>query len=183
MSWPVVEHRGERVRIAPATALDVVQLGAMDWRRSLHPALGGWVGTGISARPGCGVLHDDTRPDSVVGAVDAQTLPGYPGVVNVSLFVDEDRAPGGAALEAYGVRVSQLFEQGARRIHQEVLVLNRPIRRLLRGLGFAPEAVLREHGWAAGRFWDVEVFSFDRAGWEALLGRFPRAPVPRAPSP
>jgi RimJ/RimL family protein N-acetyltransferase len=172
---------GQRVRVDPAAPDDLTAMQELDWRRSSDPVMGGWVHRpALGPGPGTAVL----RPidgEVIVGALDVVELPGYPGVANVSIFTDMDRARGGMALEAYALVVDAAFAQGARLIHHEVLSLNRPIQRVLRGIGVEPSARLRDHAYVAGRWWDVLVFSYPEAHWRRVLERFPRNPlVPRA---
>jgi hypothetical protein len=72
--------------------------------------------------------------------------------------------------------VLHLFDNGARLIHHEVLALNRPIQRIFAGMGLEPSARLRSHAYVAGRYWDVLVYSYDRATLDEILQiTFPRA--------
>jgi RimJ/RimL family protein N-acetyltransferase len=167
---------GTRVRLEPASSADRDELAELDWLRSLHPAMAGWFARPRTVAPGTAVMRG-LDGGQVVGVLDAAGLPGYADVVSVSVYTDTARASGGWALEAYALFVSALFEQGVRLIHHEVLELNRPIQRILRGIGVAQTARLREHAYVAGRFWDVLVYSYDRAHWDHLLDHV----VPRNP--
>lgn len=171
-----------RVRLSPATDADRADLDDLDWGRSLHPGMGGWL-----VRPTSGAVRTSIvrtiADDKPIGVIDVAPLPGYAEVMSVSLYIDPARARGGLAFEAYARVVTQLFESGTRLVHHEVLDLNRPILRLLRGIGVPPSARLREHAYSAGRLWDVLVFAFDSPRWDQLLGHLvPRNPVRRAPS-
>ena len=166
---------GQRVRVDPATPDDAASMQSLDWRRSTDPVMGGWINR-PALGPGTAVLRPVDH-DEVVGAMDVAELPGYPGVANVSIFADMEKARGGMALEAYALVVDAVFGQGARLVHQEVLSLNRPIQRILRGIGVQPSARLRDHAYVAGRWWDVLVFSFSEDEWQRVLERFPRNPV------
>ncbi len=175
-----VAERPARVRLEPATDADLDALEDLDWHRSLHPAMGGWlVRPAASSRT---IIVRAVDGDELIGVIDAAPLPGYDAVTSLSVFTDTARAHGGLALEAYARVVMQLFDGGTRLIHHEVLELNRPIQRLLRGIGVTASARYREHAYAAGRFWDVLVYSYDAAQWNHLLGRVvPRNPVRPAP--
>ena len=168
--------RGQRVRVDPATPTDADAMRELDWRRSADPVMGGWIHRPAPG-PGTAVLRPPDGRDEIVGAIDVVELPGYPGVANVSIFTDMDRARGGMALEAYALVVDAAFAQGARLVHHEVLSINRPIQRVLRGIGVAPSARLRDHAYVAGRWWDVLVFSYAQAHWRDVLERFPRNPL------
>lgn len=169
------------MRVDPATPADAVAMAELDWRRSADPVMGGWINRPVPG-PGTAVLRPADGRDEIVGALDVVELPGYPGVANISIFTDMDRARGGIALEAYALVVDAAFGQGARLIHHEVLSINRPIQRVLRGIGVQPSARLRDHAYVAGRWWDVLVFSYAAAHWGEVLARFPRNPL-SAPAP
>lgn len=144
------------------------ELDEIDWFRSLHPAMGGPLVRLVST--GAHLVREVTS-GRLVGVLDAAPVPGYPDVASVSIYSDPARAQAGWALEAYGTFVLSLFEQGIRLVHHEVLEFNRPIQRILRGLGVQPSARLRSHAFVAGRFWDVLVFSYDRAHLDHIVER------------
>lgn len=176
---------GQRVRIDPIQPADQDELLDLDWHRSLHPAMAGWAARAGFSGTGTAVLRDvrGGTTGAIVGAIDAVALPGYPGVMSVSIFVDGERARGGAALEGYALYVDALFEQGVRVVHHEVLELNDPIRRAMRALRLEASARLREHAYVGGRWWDVLVYSYDEAHWRSVLDRLPRNPVSGAEQP
>lgn len=168
---------GRRASLTPVGHGDLEDLLDLDWHRSLHPAMAGW-SPRTQANPGTALIRPASTPDPV-GVLDAQPLPGYDDVVNLSIYTDTAQARGGVALEAYGLYVESLFTQGARLIHHEILALNAPILRVLRGIRLQPTARLREHAYAAGRWWDVLVFSYDETHWRSTLDRLPRHPFAR----
>lgn len=169
----------QRVALAPVTQADLVELEDLDWHRSLHPAMGGW----MSRPPGSlatATLVRALATGELIGVIDAAPLPGYDGVTSLSVYTDTERARGGLALEAYARAVTGIFASGTRLVHHEVLELNGPIHRVLRGIGITPSARLREHAYAAGRYWDVLVYSYDATRWDHLLTRvLPRNPLRR----
>lgn len=173
---------GKRARLEPAASIDPLELLDLDWARSLHPAMGGWMTR--PPRPGPGMMGiRDQRDGAVIGVLDAVEMTGYPGVVSVSVYTDPARRRAGTALEAYALFVTWLFEHGARLIHHEVLELNHPIQRILRGIGVPPSARFRHHAYAAGQFWDVLVYSFDAACWDRVrTSVVPRAPGAKPPA-
>ncbi len=173
---------GQRVRVRPADPGDLDDLADLDWQRSLHPAMGGWAPRPAGGpSPSTAVLLAPSG-EEIVGAVDARDLLGYPGVVNVSMYTDATAALGGLALEGYAHCIQSVFAQGARIIHHEVLALNRPIRRLMRGLRVEPTARYRDHAFVAGRLWDVIAYSYDETHWRSILDRLPRSPLRRVDS-
>ncbi len=161
---------GTTVVLEPIAAVHADALRSLDWLRSLHPVMAGPL-AGPRAPGADGYVVRAVRTGELVGVLDARPLPGYQGVTNVSIFTDGDRAGSGLALEAYGRLVLHLFQTGTRIVHHEVLEMNRPIQRALRGMGLEPTARLRSHAYVAGRFWDVLVFSLDRPTAESILGR------------
>jgi RimJ/RimL family protein N-acetyltransferase len=141
------------------------------------------------------MVISEIQSGAVVGVVASNRLPG--DIASFLIFLDPDhgRAPHG--MEATALYVSHLFDSGARLVMADVLAFN-PVNRLLQRVGLMPQARLREHVYAAGRFWDVLVYSFDRDEWLAALGPFldrmpggkkrpsalggrrsPKAPLPR----
>jgi hypothetical protein len=165
---------GETVALEVLSETHGSEVAELDWQRALHPAMagpltGGRLGaTTFVARP-----VDGGRAVAILDAVD---ILGYPGVRNVSIYADRERAAGAVALEAYGRFVLHELDAGARLIHHEVLALNRPVRRLFQGLGLDATARLRDHAYVAGRHWDVLVYSYGRDELDAILARaFPRA--------
>ena len=171
---------GERVSITPLAEADRDELAELDWDRAAHPAMAGWAAHPVGqAAAGTALLRSrrESTRGQLVGAIDAMTLPGYDGVANVSIFTDTSRAAGGLALEGYGLYVDDLFRQGARLIHHEVLSLNLPIRRAMRAFRLQPTATYRDHAYAAGRFWDVLVYSYGEDHWRSTLAAMPNNPV------
>lgn len=155
----------------------------MDWLRSLSPEMGGRFRRQEQSLTAATTLFRARSTGELLGVLEAAFLPGYPDVANVSIFTDTAVAAPGWAMDAYGLHVALLFERGARLVHHEVLELNRPIQRILRGIGVEPSARYREHAYAAGRLWDVIVYSYDRAHWEGVLARFGRRRVGRPLAP
>lgn len=155
------------------------ELAELDWKRMQVSEMGGWF---ARLDPGAGwtMLFRSLKTGAALGVLDAAPLPGYVGVVNVSIFADTDTSPAGWAMEAYILFVAHLFEVGVRLIHHEVLEINKPMLRILRGAGIPSTARLRQHGYAAGRWCDVLIYSYDQMGFQSLLGRFSRRAFVRA---
>ena len=166
MSAPIADAEGAWVRLEVLRESHVDELADLDWARSQSAALGGLALRG----GGSTVVFRSKESGAAIGVLDAMPLPGYPGVINVSLFTDV--AGAGLAIDAYALFATGLFDGGVRLIHHEVFEFNRPIRRILTGIGLAPTARLREHGFAAGRTWDVLVYSFDHPHWLGVLRKF-----------
>lgn len=159
---------------------DVLEL---DWLRAQHPNMGG-----VSQRPRPGnawslALFRDKDTGLPIGVLEAHPLPGYPGVVNVSIFTDRGSTVAGPAMDAFGMYATELFAQGVRLLHHEVLEFNRPVQRIMRGIGVEPSARLREHAYVAGRWWDVLVYSYGAPQWQRALDKFASRSIGRAESP
>jgi RimJ/RimL family protein N-acetyltransferase len=111
---------------------------------------------------------------TAIGVVENGQMIGYPDVAVVLIFVDPLVARPGIAMEAFAIYVKSMFEAGARLVHLEVLEFNAPVLRMLGRIGVQEQARLREHVFAAGRFWDILVFAFDAAQYAHILGRYSR---------
>ena len=151
----------------------------LDWLRAQHPVMGGMNTRSAPTGSWALAVFRDKRGSEPVGLLEAHPLPGYPGVVNVSIFTDRAAVSAGPAIDAYGLYVSQLFRQGVRLVHHEVLEFNRPVHRIMRRLEVEPSARLREHAYVAGRWWDVLVYSYDARHWQGVLARYSARTVGR----
>jgi RimJ/RimL family protein N-acetyltransferase len=172
---------GTLVSLSEVTSADLVDLRRLDWLRSNHAEMGGWFDRPAPATGLAPTLFRSKTTGEVLGVLDGFPLPGYPGVVNVSLFTDATRAPRGYAMDAYGLYVGMLFANGVRIVHHEVLEFNRQVRRILRGIDVEPSARLRDHAYSGGRLWDVLIYSFDREHFSRVLIKFERRRVARPP--
>ena len=162
---------GKRVTIERTTADSAAELADLDWLRSLHPAMAGPLVRSAGASVDSAYLVRSVATDEIIAVLDAMPLAGYSGVANVSIYADATRARGAWALDGYWQLVVRLFDEGVRLIHHEVLELNRPLQRVLRAIGVEPSARLRDHAYAAGRFWDVYVYAYDKPTLDALAKR------------
>jgi RimJ/RimL family protein N-acetyltransferase len=113
-----------------------------------------------------------------VGLVENTALPG--GVAVFVIYLDSVRGRPGFGLEATALYVDHLFNQGARLVAMEVLGFNTRVQRILAGSGLEPQARLREHIYAGGRFWDLLVYSIDTATWGRMLEKH-RTRLPGGP--
>ena len=161
---------GTWVRLEALRESHLDELAELDWGRAASPNMGGLVRRGGSEA--ATMVFRSRRTGEALGVLDAVPLTGYPGVCNVSVFTDEAVAGAGLAIDAYGIYVTALFASGVRLIHHEVFEFNRPIRRILSAAGVESSARLREHGYAAGRWWDVLVYSYDEPHWRGVQARF-----------
>jgi RimJ/RimL family protein N-acetyltransferase len=108
------------------------------------------------------------------GLVENGEMIGYPGVALVLIFVDQDRARPGVAMEAFAMYVGQVFSSGARLVDVEVVSFNQPVLCMLRRNGVTELARLRDQMYTGGRFWDVLVCAFDAEQFSEITSRYPR---------
>jgi RimJ/RimL family protein N-acetyltransferase len=120
------------------------------------------------------MLIRDKATGQAIGLLENGEMEGYPGVAVVLIFTDPAVARPGLALEGFALYVANTIERGARLVHLEVLVFNKPVLRMLRTLGLEEQVRLREQIYAGGRFWDVAVFAFDAAQYAQILTRYKR---------
>ena len=163
--------KGTWIELVEAGAEAEGELVRFHLRRRLTPAMGSGARTPASpfAPP---MLIRSLRDGAIVGSVENHALPG--GVATVVIYLDPDLGRAGFGLEAAVLYISHLFDSGARLVSADVLSFNAPIIGIMRKAGWQPQARLREHVYAAGRLWDVLVYSFDRESWSAALKRHAR---------
>lgn len=150
------------------------ELAEFDSRRRSMPVMGARRGSGgsVFAPP---MLIRERRSGRAVGVVENQALPG--SVALYLIYLDPTTGRAGYGLEATALYVSHLFDSGARLVTAEVLELNAAVIGIMRKAGWPEQARLREHIYAAGRFWDLLVFSLDQESWERGIARY-RARLP-----
>lgn len=85
------------------------------------------------------------------------------------------RAPAGALLAGLGplalagAYVAFFGHAGLRKLYAEIPAFNAP--QFAGALDYMQvEAILREHAYYAGRYWDVVVVGMDAADWQSLRG-------------
>jgi len=143
--------------------------------RQRTPNLGGAAGrvNGLKSF-GPAMLIRANRGGEALGLVENGEMMGYSGVAVVLIFVDQERARPGVAMEAFAMYVSHVFESGARLVHVEVLAFNEPVLRMLRRIGVNEQARLRDQMYTGGRYWDVVVFAFDAVQFKEIWSRYAR---------
>ena len=141
------------------------ELNALQRQQRLMPAMGaaGHSAMGPYAPP---MLIRSLRDRAAIGVVENHALPG--GVAAYLIYLDP-RTRGGFGLEATALYVSLLFDSGARLVTADVFEFNTAVIRMLRKAHLEPHARLREHAYAAGRFWDVLVYYLDLESWKRFL--------------
>ena len=167
---PDVLASGHGIVLQAVDERSVGDLVALDGLRERVPQMGGAMAAGRGGPAFAPPMLARNAAGEVIGLMEDHRLPGYEGVASVTIFIDRDRVPAGQGMFVYGLYVEWLFTQGVRLVHHEVLEFNRLALGLLRR-GIAPEtAVMPEHAYVAGRWWDVHVFAFDAKTFAASRG-------------
>jgi hypothetical protein len=139
--------------------------------RRLVPAMGVDSARGESAFSPPMIIRE-RRTGQPVGFVENHAMPG--GVAVLVVYMNRQRGRPGYGVEAAAIYISHLFDCGARLVVCEVLSLNDEALGIMRKAGWEPQARLRDHVYAAGRFWDLLIFSFDRTDWLRTAARYRR---------
>jgi hypothetical protein len=165
---------GHWVRLLPATAYAPAALEELMYRLGRLPEMvaPGMAGVPAGSRFGEPAIIVDTESGDALGVISNIELGDFPGVVGLVIYVDEQRARAGYAMEAYFRYVERIFELGATKVQMEVMSFNAPVHRIMRKIGARPEAVLREHFYIAGRHWDATLYGFDRQAWQQVDRRY-----------
>lgn len=149
------------------------EVQGLDQTRQWSPNLGGAPPQRDgSSSFGPAMLIRENRTAMAVGILENSEMAGYPGVAVVLIWVDSSLARAGLALEAFAMYVENVFASGARLVHLEVLEFNRPVHRMMARIGVREQARMREHVYAAGRFWDVLVYAFDHQQFKQMSSRY-----------
>jgi RimJ/RimL family protein N-acetyltransferase len=107
-----------------------------------------------------------------VGVVENHALPG--NVADFVTYLDRGRGRHGYGFESVVLYISHLFDSGARLVNSEVLECNAEMISIIRKVNVLPQARLREHVYVAGRFWDLIIYSMERAQWVGIIDRYRR---------
>jgi len=160
--------RGRWVTLEPVTASHSVELADLEQRRQLLPGLGGPYHTpNLASRYLPAMAVRENQDGRMIGLLETGELIGYPGVAEL--------ARPGVAMEATGIYSPMIFDNGAAILHIEVLSFNTASYRIFQKRHREPQARLRQHVYVAGRFWDLLIFSFERADWDELMAKLKRA--------
>ena len=144
----------------------------LDGRRELNLAMGAG-GRSKSSSTAPPMLLRSRRGGEAVGVVENHELPGNVAVFVV--YIDRQRGLAGFGSRPPPFTSATCSTVGARLVTAEVLVFNTEMNTILRKVRLVPQARLREHVYAGGRFWDVLVYSFDRAEWVRIIDRYRRS--------
>ncbi len=139
--------------------------------RELDPAMGAGARSSSSAIAAPMLMRARSSGEAI-GVVENHPLPGSVAVFVV--YLDRRRSRSGFAFEPIVLYISHLFDSGARLVTAEVLEFNRDMIGILRKVRLVPQARLREHSYSAGRFWDLLIYSWDRAEWVGIVDRYRR---------
>jgi RimJ/RimL family protein N-acetyltransferase len=160
---------GSWIALEPPGEANAEALAELDRKARLHPAMGGGIRSGTNAfAPE--MLIRERREGAIVGVVLNHRMPA--DIAAYFIYLDPDKGRAGYGIEATALYVSHLFDCGARLVTADVLSFNRAVIGILGKAGIKPQARLREHAYAAGRFWDVLVFSFGVDEWIGALARY-----------
>jgi RimJ/RimL family protein N-acetyltransferase len=162
---------GSWVRLEPQSLTNTAEFDQFDSRREMNPAMGAG-GRSSSSAIAAPMLIRNQSNGKAVGVVENHPLPGKVAVFVV--YFDKELGRPGFGWEAVVLYISHLFDSGARLVTAEVLEFNAEMVGILRKVRLVPQARLREHVYSAGRFWDLLVYSFDRAEWVQIIDRYRR---------
>jgi RimJ/RimL family protein N-acetyltransferase len=157
---------GHWVNLEPLSADNAIEAAQLNRPREMTPQMGGaQERIDVPGPFGPPLAVRLAASGEVVGLMESGEMVGYPGVAVVVIFIDPERAPAGAGVEAYTMFIDYVFAWGARIVHLEVLSFNREVLSLLRKAKQTPQARLRDHVYVAGRHWDLVIFGFTHAEW------------------
>jgi len=146
----------------------------IDDEREFQEAWGGWAQGQMGAKL---VVEVAARPIGLVFEYDRCLEDGH---TKVTALVEEQAVGCGTGLVATALLEDWLFRTlPLRKVYHEVYGYNASVLRLLRKLGFVEEAVLREHRFHDGRYWDKHVLVLHREAYplvrNRILGKRPRS--------
>lgn len=161
----VIEHapiEGVRVTLLAVDA-DDPRLVTIDARRPVESR----TGQAFARKEAAGGLPGthlvlDRETEEAFGVINGFRPDPGAASVELTLFLDPRIARPGWAVEAYLLYARHLLAGGERSLGVTVIGGDSVSLRILRKLGLAPTARLREHEWACGCFHDVLVFLVDR---------------------
>lgn len=162
---------GTWIELEPYSPANAGEFAELDARRDLNSLMGAG-SQSHSSQIAPRMLVRVRSSGEAVGVVENHALPG-----NVAVFVtylDRTRGRHGFGFESVVLYISHLFDSGARLVNGEVLEFNTEMMGILRKVNIAPQARLREHVYMAGHFWDLLIYSFDRAQWVGIVDRYRR---------
>lgn len=121
-----------------------------------------------------------TADNSIVGLVSAYNADLASGTCYVGFARFGPGTSSPHMIEGIVLFIDHLFKTWPlRKLYGETIEFNLPNLRLPVGLLLVEEGRLRDHVWAAGRYWDLLYFALYRETWEALSARLlPRASTP-----
>lgn len=159
------------IELEPLAGSNAAEFAQFDQQRELTPSMGAGPRS-MSSEIAPPMLIRNRRSGQAVGVVENHPLPGNAAAFVV--YLDPHRARAGFAFEAIILYISHLFDCGARIVTAEVLEFNTDMIGILRKVQFEPQARLRDHVYAAGRFWDLIIYPFDRGDLLRVVDRYHR---------
>jgi hypothetical protein len=167
--------RGHWITLEPLSPVHAAELQELETRRQMIPAMGGpFHNLNVDGRYLPSMAVRDNASGRLIGLLETGEMIGYAGVAVILVYVEPSLARPGVAMEACGIYLPMVFDNGAAILHVEVLSFNRDMIRIFEKRRQYPQARLRRHVYVAGHFWDLLMYAFDRAEWEAFYGKFRR---------
>ena len=170
-----IRRRGRYVQLVPADEVDPSALVDVMARSASTPVMGYTAGSApaIGSPPGSAAVVA-CESHACVGLAAASWVWDADDVAEVVLFMDRTRSRAGAGPEAIYLFCDALFGGGVQRVLMRVLAINEPVLSLMRNVGKAPDAYLREQHFIGGRFVGEHVFSWSALEWAQMLDSRPR---------
>jgi RimJ/RimL family protein N-acetyltransferase len=166
---------GHWVTLEPLSPSHAAELQELETRRQMIPAMGGpFHNPSVDSRYLPSMAVRDNTSGRLIGLLETGEMMGYPGVAVVLIYVEPSLARPGVAMEACGIYMPMVFDNGAAILHVEVLSFNRDMIRIFEKRRQYPQVRLRRHIYVAGEFWDLLMYGFDRKQFEDLYGKFKR---------
>lgn len=162
---------GAWTRLEPLSSDNAAEFEELSASRHRNPVMGA-TNEGGSSSFAPPMLARDRRTGRAVGILENHEQPG--GAAVFVAYIDPERGRVGYGFEAISLYLSAMFDGGARRVIAEVLEFNVDMIGIIRKVDFPPQARLREHVYSAGRYWDMIIYSFDRADWVRVVTRYRR---------
>lgn len=164
----LITLEGRLVDLTPLLSEDRAELNNLDRQSDLLPQMQGLSQRNLDPQSFLPTMLIRTKAKNVVGVIAYTEHPDFDNIGIVSLYIDIERSRPGTSLEAIFLYINAMFSHGVECIHCEVLEFNWGMLRIFERGNIKPVARLRKHSYAAGQFWDVYIFTFDKQMWESI---------------
>jgi RimJ/RimL family protein N-acetyltransferase len=146
--------------------------------RGFYQAWSAWTSDMIGAKF---IVESTGKPIGLAFEYDRALEDGF---TKVTVLMEEASAGHGSGVIATALIVAWLFQTlPLRKVYMDVYAYNPAVVRMLRKLGFAEEAVLKQVRFWNDAFWDLHVFSLAREACPSLRDRLLRLPRTERPRP